>query len=791
MAGGKGDTTIKKVSKGSRELSKIGKGDTLVWQSVNPPAIDFITSQPYTIDLDSRATGTIELDYKAAGDSYNEIHNQTDGHRNIPILPNLKIEQRDTSIGSGLWFGAFSNGTTIWVTNASTNYALAFTKLWGVDSSNNINLGRAIGSTPGAWRNGIFADNTFWFLNGNNLFAWDGSRRLNAHKNIELGGSNWERVFTDGTTIWVIDNTANYARAWNVSDRARNTSMDFALGSGAWYGAAVSDRAVYLLDGSSSAPTIKAFTLQDKQRRPDKDFALPTSNNPSFRAYRGLAFADNQLYVIDDNNNKGTLVSLFEKTIRNEVDLGVNAYKTNSTALDTGGSNVGNGVSLMGGNLLFGATRLTQDIVDSTFDGDIIELTKTAGTSIGLKSSYIVKGNISQASTGHWIVPIDLDAIINPLSTTADETYAVRLVHFGTNFVPLPSRNFSLGAGSWQGAASDGRTFYILDRGTIKAWNATTLIRDNTIDHTISGDIGSTTAKGLVISGTSLWVITSGVLAIAYTIGSSGALTRHIGGDITHGSTTMERGFSTGTDIWFINNTTHTAVSFDIGARTASNKNIGLGSGNWEGGAVVVGNFAYITNRNDNRVHCHNLNSRGRDTAKEFVYANIGDVELRGMMAVGHRVWFIDNRANTASCRWLNASNTGAFIVPQPNYDTEYILNSHSTTGASSQSFTLEVSKDLAITNFRRTSFAQTHTTGQRGVYGFAFNVTGTPMPNSVVFSGGHSHTTDGRHFVRNGLNSWSFAIDFNLPINPNRPLTVTVTNGRSTASATINNINS
>ena len=188
----------------------------------------------------------------------------------------------------------------------------------------------------------------------------------------------------------------------------------------------------------------------------------------------------------------------------------------------------------------------------------------------------------------------------------------------------------------------------------------------------------------------------------------------------------MERGFATGEDIWFINNTTRAAVSYNIGTRVASNKNIGLIGGNWEGGATLVGNFAYLCNRNTNRIHCYNINTRARDTAKEFVYAPIGDVTLRGMVSIGNRVWFIDNGGNTASCRWLNATNTGSFLIPQPTQDTEYILSSHSTTGASEGNYTLEVSQSLNVSNFRRTNFAQTAVASQRGIYRFEFNITET-----------------------------------------------------------------
>ena len=100
---------------------------------------------------------------------------------------------------------------------------------------------------------------------------------------------------------------------------------------------------------------------------------------------------------------------------------------------------------------------------------------------------------------------------------------------------------------------------------------------------------------------------------------------------------------------------------------------------------------------------------------------------------------------------YVTAANTGVsqtFTTPQPNQTQSYRLVLRTSGGAVHRDATVTVQKDLAITNFRRTGFTQDPTNPLRGLYRFAFRITGYPKPNSFVFSGVHSATTDDRHLT-------------------------------------------
>lgn len=76
-----GHNTVKKILVGA------GTGDEgLVWQSINPPAIQSFSTTPSNIDLDTRATGTITFNFQVTGttgqDTYAQITELPSG-RNI------------------------------------------------------------------------------------------------------------------------------------------------------------------------------------------------------------------------------------------------------------------------------------------------------------------------------------------------------------------------------------------------------------------------------------------------------------------------------------------------------------------------------------------------------------------------------------------------------------------------------------------------------------------------------------------------------------------------------------
>ena len=54
---------------GTKPVQTIKKGNTIVWQAVNPPSILTFTATPSAIDLDTRSTGNITISWTAASQS--------------------------------------------------------------------------------------------------------------------------------------------------------------------------------------------------------------------------------------------------------------------------------------------------------------------------------------------------------------------------------------------------------------------------------------------------------------------------------------------------------------------------------------------------------------------------------------------------------------------------------------------------------------------------------------------------------------------------------------------------
>ena len=295
---------------GSKPLHSIYKGETLIWENLEGPTIQFFSSinaGSEGIDLDTRPSGNITLFYKAPTTTTNTIHNDTT-NKNVPILFHVVSTPSNTwGLGTGLFLGAFNNrNDKRWVINDTNNQAQAYNLTTGVRlsaSANDIFLSRIAGATNNLWKSGCWAKGAYWLLNDHTLYYVSeqgiGVTENHTDLNTLFGTGGWERVFTDGETIWCIDNTRDYAYSLSATTRQR-THQDINLGAGTWYGGTICKGAFYFLDGNNARPVLKAWTYQDRQRRSQRDFSLPTTGNP---AYRGLDCHDDKLYVVDDQSN--------------------------------------------------------------------------------------------------------------------------------------------------------------------------------------------------------------------------------------------------------------------------------------------------------------------------------------------------------------------------------------------------------------------------------------------------------------------------------------------------------
>lgn len=138
----------------------------------------------------------------------------------------------------------------------------------------------------------------------------------------------------------------------------------------------------------------------------------------------------------------------------------------------------------------------------------------------------------------------------------------------------------------------------------------------------------------------------------------------------------------------------------------------------------------------------------------------------------------------------LTSSTTA--IITQPLKPTTYVLTATNSRGSVSQEVFVDVTKNPAIMNLRRTSFVQTP--GQNTyVYRFAFTVEGLPQPR-VTYAFGDGRQGDVAHnYFRAGSNPYTWTVEFPITFGDSsaRSLDLTAINGSGNARASLNNINS
>ena len=666
---------IKHAHISGRSIKKGYLGSRLVFTAENPPDIFAFPINPGTIDLDARSTGNIVLSYvtrnKApleATPTTNTIHLNS---QNIPVIKYLIADSRIdiplTEFPANRFLGACSDGADIYMLDYTNNFARA----WNIASrtrngTKDIDLSRATGETSQAWRGGVFVNRQFYFINGPTAYGFDTSGNpLREQLNIALGAGNYERSFTDGTTIWFIEQTTNAARAFNAVRRQRDSNKDFNLGGGAWYGAGDTTRGLYLLNANAVPPVIHCYTKQDRQRRSAKDITL---SNTTF--WRGLVAANEIVYAHDTTNRKLEAYRLMETRYHNNIRY--------------------------------------------------------------------------------------------------------------------PQKDFDLGTGTWQGAASDGTNVWIINTTNNKAvaWTAPTLttpaVRTESLDFDL---LGGGVLKGLVYADGRIWAIDDSTLARCY---EPLAGIRDETRDITHGYTDVVRGVSDGVHIWFVRGNTN-AEAFLLSDRTPQSSHlISLGRGNWEGGAFWTGESLYFVNRNAVPPAIQARSPAGAtQTGKNFT---IPAGQYRGAFAINKLAFFIDHENNRAISYYLD-SHFGQQTIPQPSSSASYILTAGNDTGSVSLSSAVEVTQNPVITNFRRVSFQQAPGL-QAGTFGFRATIVGYPQPAlSYRFGNGRQGAITSRHLSPSGgTNEFNFNWSIYHTI-LNDSLVLTAQNSSGSVSSTISRI--
>ena len=128
------------------------------------------------------------------------------------------------------------------------------------------------------------------------------------------------------------------------------------------------------------------------------------------------------------------------------------------------------------------------------------------------------------------------------------------------------------------------------------------------------------------------------------------------------------------------------------------------------------------------------------------------------------------------------------FTTPQPNQTQIYRVVVRNTGGASHRDATVKVTQNAAITNFRRTGFAQ-HPGIQAGTFIFQATIKGYPQPAlSYRFGNGRQGAITARHLTASGTNTWTLSYTIYHTVLSDS-LVLTATNSSGSVTATINNI--
>ena len=234
VLGGKNVTT---VYVGDSEVERVYVGDVRILGDAAPPPpvpttpsiIDLVSANTQTSGLWSDGTTMWVADF---GDDKLYAYTLSTGARDAGKEFDL---HSDNSLPVGLW----SDGTTMWVLDSSDEKVYAYTLATGArDAGKEFDLVGQDDSLSGLWSDGT----TMWMETGplfgtdtpNRLLAYTlatGARDTGKEFNLASANSDPRGVWSDGTTMWVVDTDDDKLYAYTLSTGARDAGKEFDLAS--------------------------------------------------------------------------------------------------------------------------------------------------------------------------------------------------------------------------------------------------------------------------------------------------------------------------------------------------------------------------------------------------------------------------------------------------------------------------------------------------------------------------------------------------------------------------------
>ena len=572
---------------------------------------------------------------------------------------NMATKSRDNSeefdtlsdAGNASPFGIWSDGTTMWVSDRDDDKIYAYNmedKSYDPDKDIN-SLTAAHNLSPAAIHgiNGIiYAVDS----NESKLFAYDIETRTRRtaydYTNIgdrdsakdfdtlsAAGNTSPAGIWSNGVTMWVVDNAGDKVYAYNMSDKSRDADKDIDTladaGNEDPYGIWSNDNIIWI--GDITDDKIYAYNLLVPTRNSDKDFdTLDTANNND---PTGMWSNGTTMWVADYTDKKIYAYNMSDMSRNSGQDF---------NTLDAAGNDHPYGI-WSNDTIMWVADYEDKKIYAYNMS------TKSRSSSNDF-NTLDAAGNdnprgIWSDGTTMWVSDSSDDKIYayNMDDKSRDQGNDFTILDFAGNVDPRCI---------W----SDGVTMWVVDEVKSKAfaYDLITKERDSHKDFNTFSASGNTTPRGLWSDGEIIWVNDSTDDKIyAYT---KYPMTRNSTKDIT---TLDEAGdakpygiWSDGVNLWVVDNEDNKLYAYHVlgfGDRNPdedfealSNSENTAPRGMWSDGETM-----WVADGSDDKIYAYHMDDKAHDNAKDFdTLSAAGNTDPRDIWSNGTIMWVCDSGAD-------------------------------------------------------------------------------------------------------------------------------------------------
>ena len=524
--------------------------------------------------------------------------------------------------GNGSPWGLWSDGTTVWVADASDDKLYAYTLATGArDSAEEFDLHAENDNPTGIWSNGT----TVWVADASDdkLYAYTlsgGARDSDKEFNLHTDNGRPTGIWSDRTTVWVADGSDAKLYAYTLSGGARHSDNDIALDSANDNPTGVWSDGTTIWVSDLPDDDLYAYALSGGARQAGRDFTTLAGTGGfggSLRGPAGIWSDGTTMWALGTNTLSG----------------GGKIYSFNMPPP------VSTDATLSGLALSDGALR--PDFAADTTEyraavaNDVSQVTVTptvndAGATVTyLDGSDAVLADADDNTGGHQVAaavgPTTFKVKVTAADTVTVETYTVVVerdsaADFG--WTPTRDLNGLNAAGNTAGYSiwSDGTTVWVADLVDDKlyAYTLANGARDSGNDITLHTDNGST--RGIWSNGTTIWVADQTddkLYAYALSDGTRD-MDKEFALDATNGKATGV--WSNGTTIWVADQTDSKLYAYALsdGTRATAKEftldaTNGKATGVWSNGTTM-----WVADSIGDKLYAYALSDGTRQAGKEF-----------------------------------------------------------------------------------------------------------------------------------------------------------------------------